>query len=80
LGDLFAMALGGSILGLVIASRFAEMLNVVLRGPRGTPVPLTQVPLAPAIAGAALLLGISLLGSLVPIRRVTKQSVANGLR
>lgn len=80
LGDLFAMALGGSILGLVIASRFAEMLNVVLRGPRGTPVPLTQVPVAPAIAGAALLLGISLLGSLVPIRRVTKQSVANGLR
>jgi hypothetical protein len=80
LGDLFGMALIGSVLGLLVATRFAEMLNVVLHGPRGTAVPLTQVPLAPAITGAALLLGISLLGSLVPIRKVTKQSLANGLR
>ena len=80
LGDLFGMAIGGSMLGLLAATRFAEILNIVLRGPRGGAVSLTQVPLAPAVTGATVLLGISLLGSLVPIRRVTKQNLVTGLR
>lgn len=74
-GELWWMAGAGSVAGLMLAARVIPALDTYLRNPFA-PNAVVTFPAIPALAAASSLIGIAVLGTLLPARRALRMDVA----
>ena len=74
-GELWCMAGGGSLIGLLLATRVIGALDSFLRNPLA-PRTVISFPVIPACAAALALCIIALVGTLMPIRKALRLDIA----
>jgi putative ABC transport system permease protein len=73
--EIWTMAALGSIAGLLLASRVIRTLDIYLRNPFALH-PVVTFPLVPVTLAAAGLLGIAVVGTVLPARRALRMDIA----